>query len=735
MPPTKTSEADPAAPREEPSAPARTPGKTFLARLSGLPFRIATRAGLEPAEVKGAIVLVVVAAVVVAVVVPLSVFAQGAAPVAVPSATASAPATPPRQTSVAPDEAPPEDPCESFLDTGALATALGGSADVQVQPSELLLSAVGGFDCWYLFGELLAGADGYTGPKDSAYVYVTAAPSAIADPEALAASLSPVHCAPEPLIQTRWSTECSATVAIDGWWYSLTVDSFSSVSALRTSFDAITELLEGSLGSSAAPDQANVVEPFDCDSVEISGAPGISLPREYPISGEIAMAASLLAAPATCRFTLPDDEFWDLRVYPGGAAAYDRCTHNNWRGLSGKPISVPGVNSVFAFSPQPDDLGTEVCATDGKSTVNLWRSLPYSASDAEYRWDDELLDALGSFLVPVFAAAAPVTSPFIARAPSATPLPVVSPVIDGGCPGLLDPTTLALVTVGEYEGSVVSLHPLLATVGGINCEYRSYDATGWRGGIVSISVAPSSIVGARVLRASLVPAHCATDAAGDTTQTCSAVVEVNGWWYSILLGGVASAPELQKTFAAVTASLERRLTADEAPPRSAVTAPFDCDGADITGLPVARWRQVENWHRFRWPQPVGDPTSIFDAVSPVSAAAFLLAGPVTCQYTMTTGEPWQVTVYPGSASAYDQCVELGDQPGIVGATISVAGVKSVFLQPHLNDFATICATDGISTVEVTRPLPWDYIEYRDVWPEADLTTLSELLVPIFAAAD
>lgn len=704
----------------------------LAARVDAIFSRIAARLGVSARLVRAVVVTVTVLAVMAAVAVPITVVALSAPPASapLPSAPATTASTSPSPSPVADDSLASES-CEEFVDPDELATALGGATDVVVAPSELLLSAVGGLDCWYVIGEPLAGAAEYTGPKDSAYVYLTVAPNSIADPAVVSASLAPARCAPQPHGFSRWSTECSATVSSDGWWYSLRVNSFASESAMRTSFDLIDGLVVRALSSASAPTQSLVVEPFACASAEVGELPVVQLAQEYPLSGEITTAAYLLAAPATCQFTMPGDEVWNLRVYPGASQSYERCTRNNWRGMSGYPVTIDGVLSVFAFAPQFDDLGTQLCATDGTSTITVWRSLPYDASADEFGWSDDLRSTLGDLLDAVFTAAVASTSALVAQ-PDAVGGPIAtSAVTDGGCPGLFDAAALQTLTGGKlgYE-NVAPEHPLLATVGGITCHYWAQDEAGNGRGYAVVSVAPSSITAPTVVTASLAEAYCPSNAEFNrrANSKCSVTAAVNGWWYSISMGGVDKANALRTDFAAVTASLERTLAAAEAAARPSATSRFDCESADMTGRPVGGWRTPDTSYPFPSVQP-----NLGNAISPMSAAAFLLRGPSTCQYTVPSGEAWELTVYPAGASIYEQCTQVGDF--LPGKAVSVAGVESAYLQPHLNDAATLCATDGISMIEVARPFAFGYAEDARDWSAADLATLSELLVPAFAAAD
>jgi hypothetical protein len=458
----------------------------------------------------------------------------------------------------------------------------------------------------------------------------------------------------------------------------------------------------------------------------------VRVARPYAYSGEIATAAYLLAAPTTCRFFISDEEFWDLQVFPGGASAYDQCTYNNWRSLSGSPITVPGVQAAFTFAPQPSDLGGETCATDGKSTINVWRSLSYSAEPSDYPWDTKAGVTLGSVLKAVFAAAIPSTSSLTHFVTGTTPIVTASPVTNGGCEGLFDPGTLTTLTGGNFDfDHVEPRDPLLAAVGGISCRYVAQEADSDRASYYTlVSVSPSSIVNADERAASLVTAHCPTEAElkANRNQRCYTVGEIAGWWYSVDFGsfGVAEGP--QATFTTIIASLEHVLASAEAPDRVGAPRPFDCEETSIAGQSFTSWRTANGERVRRWIQP-----GLGDDLDPVSAAAYLLAGPVTCVYFMPSGEPWEFTIYVGSASAYDQCIRMNDYHS--GRTISVAGVKSAYLRVVSNDAPAACATDGVSTIEVTRAYIWKHSDDVQNWPEADAATLSALLVPIFAAAD
>jgi hypothetical protein len=727
MTPTPKSEPnDSLEPAAAPSGPASKSGNkpsTWIGRL-------ATRTGLSPIEVKGIMVVVLVATLVVAVVVPLSLSGLSSASTGTPvtAATSPSPTTPTIPTTVGNDKTP-NDPCENFLYTAGVASATGLSANVKPEPALLLLSAVGGIDCAYNFGDWDLGGDENPAPEDSGYLYVTVAPSAIADPAVVAASLSPARCAPVDRGGTTLpNNECSATATFGAWWYSLTIGTFRSEDALRESFDSVTGFLEDSLGSRVAPTQAVVVKPFDCSSVEAGGVPVIRAIRDYTFSGEIATAADFLAPPTTCRFSISDQEEWDLRVFPGAAASYAQCTHNSWRGAPGAPMSVPGVQAAFGFALlNPDGDSAEACATDGKSTIEIWRS----AIVSDFPWDAKTRDALGPLLSAAFAAATPSTSPLTPFVTPTTPTITSSSVTDGGCKSLFDPKTLKTLTGGKPD--LDHMQPqglLLATVGGISCHYSENKRfSDGAGNYATVSVVPSSIINADERQATLVTPYCIAEAEKLTSPIagCFTVGEVAGWWYSVWFGTVGTVEQEQASFTQTIGSLERTLSAADVPERASSFRPYNCDATSTAGRSFTSWRTVDNFRARQWIDPYFN-----DGLDPLPSAAFLLAGPVTCMYTMLSGEQWEVTVYAGNAAPYGVCTQMSDR--FPGKAISIAGVKSAYMRFLGNDAPVLCATDGISTIEVTRLSVYEHSDDVQNWPKADAATVSRLLRPIFAAA-
>lgn len=279
--------------------------------------------------------------------------------------------------------------CTHLLDPAEVATSLGGSTDAKVGTTGFELGLVGGIGCTYNFGE--------QGASDHSQVLVDVAPATIADPGELEASLAPVVCDDGADLAAH-NAGCTATVAVSGWWYTLSVFTFESSQAQETSFAAITSMLKQALTAVEAPERASVVEPFDCDAADTGGLP-VSGSRDLPgpEQGAISVAAARLAAPVTCAFTSADSGQWYVDVYPASLAAYEQCALIRAAGAPpGSPITVPGVESAYAMSPE--DGPVRVCATDGVSTVTAVRE------DAGV-WDAASLETLGSIVVPVLAAA------------------------------------------------------------------------------------------------------------------------------------------------------------------------------------------------------------------------------------------------------------------------------------------------------------------------------------------
>lgn len=603
------------------------------------------------------------------------------------SASASAPATPPL---VGGD-------CTRLLDSAALATALGGSTQASVDNGDPLLAVVGGIGCDYAFGK------DASSPTSS--VSAVIAPSAIADSSEVATSLE------RPLCTSGKGADCTATVAVAGWWYSLDVTPHKPASAavLRASFDTITSDLESTLKANPAP-KVNAVRQFDCAAPVTPDGHLFGSRVPPPGYSVILGAAFLLAGPTTCS-VIPADALaeWSLNVYPGSASAYYQCAHSlNGEGLS---VTVPGVKTAFALNQAEDAVDdTLVCATDGTSTITVSDKFHISGDI----WDAESLADLGSVLAPAFRSARPSAAPWTASlvAPSA---PVtVKPLAGGDCRKLLNTKVAGAALDGSKVRDADVEDPMLATVGGLDCDYVFDDHGAFYE--VRLQVAPRAIADPAELEASLVPAGCGVDVTeDDQSTTCTATVALSNWWYSLTVDGFdpdSIGIDPSAAFTAITANIEQTLKSTAAPGRIAAKKPFDCQAADAVGWPVDGSRDLV--------------FSLQESDTEVRTAAFLLAGAEDCEFTAPNGVTWDLTVYPGNASAYYACTQV--QGGAGNRSIAVPGVQTAVALPP-DSARAVCATDGTSTVYALWGRP-----DGPPWSTAALKTLGSLLVPAFAAS-
>jgi hypothetical protein len=604
---------------------------------------------------------------------------------ALPATPTDSPTTQTAPTgSAAPTKPVADSPCANLLDPVSTGTALGVSSMATVVAGDPLFAAVGGFDCKYSVGQ---------GPKEDdedsgvyPYVAATVAPRAIIDSAELRASLSAAHCGSDET--------CTAIAAVGGWWYSLSVHGFATGELLDASFSKITSQLEAALTKIEAPAQAAVVQPFDCSTANVGtemqwrGLDGFGV-------SELGAAANLLAGARSCYFTIPSDgSVWYVTVYPGAASAYDQCTRQS---LEGSPLSVDGVQSAFGY---PDGDGASACATDGTSLVAVTQ---YGGS-----WGPERVHDLSTVLTPTFAAIVPTRTPLTSGLSAGSAK--VAPLLGGDCSALFDTKTLAKLPGAQREPHVYA-DPSLGVVGGIGCVYFYWAVQNDSSGDVSVTVAPSAIAQADELHASVTPAQCPSKAMIASLENggCRITAVVGDWWYTLSVTTILSAKKQQALFDSIRAKLEKSLNEADAPPQLAVVQPLDCAAVD-KDVDFARSRELN--------------TSQFD---PVAAAAFLLAGPVTC-----TSESWKLTIYPHSASAFGQCKQnYSPYDGLPGARISVPGVKSVFGFEDNGWSLSACATDGISTVSVYQD---DEDDLTLKWDSSTREAIGALLEPVLAAA-
>jgi hypothetical protein len=612
---------------------------------------------------------------------------------ALPAAPTDSPTTQIAPTdSAAPTKPAADSPCANLLDPVSTGTALGVSSTGTVLAGDPLFAAVGGFDCKYSVGQGPT-EDDY-GSDDSRYVDVTVVPRAIAGEGELLASLTPAHCAGDNSRPETYSRSCTLIATIGGWWYSLSVHAFATEELLDPGFSEISTSLTAALSTIEAPTNAEVVQPFDCTTANVGTEMQWRRLDGFGVS-ELGAAATLLAGQRSCYFTIPTDgSIWYLTVYPGAAAAYDQCTRQS---ANGSPLSVDGVESAFGYTSED---GAGACATDGTSLVAVTQ---YGGP-----WEAEKVHDLSTVLTPTFAAIVPTRTPLTPGLSAGSTS--VAPLLGGDCSILFDTKNLATLPGAQRKPHVYA-DPTLGIVGGIGCDYFYWAVQNDSSGDVSVTVAPSVIAQADELRASLTPPECPSKAMIASLENggCRITAVVGDWWYTLSVTTILSAKKQQALFDSIRAKLEKSLNEADAPPQLAVVQPLDCAAVD-NGVDFARSRELN--------------TSQFD---PVAAAAFLLAGPVTC-----TSESWKLTIYPRSASAFGQCKQkYSPYDGLSGARISVPGVKSVFGFEDNGWSLSACATDGISTVSVYQD---DEDDLTLKWDSSTREAIGDLLEPVLAAA-
>jgi hypothetical protein len=293
------------------------------------------------------------------------------------------------------------------------------------------------------------------------------------------------------------------------------------------------------------------------------------------------------------------------------------------------------------------------------------------------------------------------------------------------CEALLGPSDVATILGAPGTVMVGTADPLLALVGGFECEYSfdtvdpesddedDEDYTAFSGrDMVYVAVAPASVTSSTAIASSLIPENCATTI--DQGVGCFATVSVGGWWYSLMVESSIS-PTVQRTsFEQITIQLEKSLSAMKAPAQVSGVQPFDCTSVNTGGLTVHSSRTL----------------ALSYIGSEQFAAAFLLAGPVMCEFTLANSETWDVTVYPGGAAAFDQCRFAATNYDPNSSPFEVDGVESVYELSNTGDQDRYCATDGTSLVSVFHESSDEDAEETD---PAD--TLSTLLPPTFTAIE
>jgi hypothetical protein len=599
--------------------------------------------------------------------------------------------------------------CEQWLSTAALGKALKSSAKATVFSDDPVLASAGGGDCEYDFGAVFSDI--------SPSVDLTVVPSAIVEHSQLEASLTSPMCWLNNNGQFSGQVDCAATFAVGGWWYDLAVSSYVSATTAKHRFSAIAAVAKHELSERSAPHRVSVAPEFDCAAAGAAVVP-VSTGRDdadvTSVSDEVSIAAYLLAAPTTCVFMVDGSGAassrkveWDVEVYPNGTAAYQQCTHANGA-ASGSRIAVPGVASAFALPPDANDFFDEVCATDGKRTVIYDESISGDGDTIAKVWNAKTRTTLGSVLKPIFAVPAVAATTFApTQADASAPLAV--PHLGGGqCDQFLGPSVLAAALGAPKFVSELTGDPTLVSVGGLDCNWEFGTVGAGVTGNVDLTVVPLAIAESAEVKATLWPAGC-------QDGECSATVATRGWWYTLSMSGSDKPGVAQRSFTTITAELTSALGAATVPRRVRVIPHFDCAAAGNGFDVVSEGRQLETQNA-------------------QAEAAFLLAGPTTCGYTVD-GTPWDLEVYAGGATPDFECDAGHQPPGYHHTAVPVPGVKSAIAITVDGDGISpeLCATDGTTTIKVA----WDDTTASGAsseWNAAALKTAGSLLVPVFAAA-
>jgi hypothetical protein len=655
----------------------------------------------------------------------------------VPQATGSAPAPSVAPVGAADTGALASGDCSQLLDPDALATDLGGSTDATVRAGNVLLAIEGGLDCLYFFGSQPTPDNDFEEALGSGNVTVTIAPLAIADPSEVQASLTSGGCPRGRYFDDDGTFDCGVTAVVNGWWYRLSthIKRAKTDNSAPASFSAINTKLESALTSSTPPTQVGVMKSFDCAAADTGSAPmrsarvsySDSTQNDFPENREISAAAFLRGGATVCSYVMTIDdepEQRDIAVYPGATAAYEQCTRSGV--AEATPISIPGIASAVIVAGA--DGFTEICATDGVSTVNVLRGYYTDSTD-----DPTYLDDLSALLSPIFAAAATYPAPVVTIGGAPAPAPSVGPSgaidaqppVNDDCMKLVDSGELAAALGKSTRVQTTMDDVFLASASGLSCRY-SFGKNSLVDPEVQVVVVPASVVDPSELEAALQPIRCASQKAEfyGGARGCTTSTTVNGWWYALSVTPYSSksVAGLTSTLVAVQKNLEKKLSAQKAPTHVEVVPPFDCSSANTGGLEVVNYGRG-GWDFYSsWERPGAE----------LFAAAYLRTAAVTCMFIAADGAQWELTIHPNDTAAYSQCTVSRTLPGeAAAATLAVDGVEKVVGWPGDYSSTNACATDGTSTIEVNRVLKE---KKPKGWDAKMRSTLGSLLKPVFAAA-
>jgi hypothetical protein len=596
--------------------------------------------------------------------------------------------------------------CDQLLDVAELAADLGGGKHTSVEAGDLLIAVVGGIDCRYYFSDPGSGADSedYIEPPGSGTVYVTVAPKDIVNSRERDASLTEVTCSTSEQDTDLWRGDCGQTGTVSGWWYHLGVHTVTPLPELRASFTAVSARLVAALSATGAPAPSKFVPPFDCRSADAGGQPVGTIERDASSESEIFVAASLLAGPVGCAYTVGKDQ-WTLTVYPGGAHAYDQCTRASWPADGrGETLTVPEVKAVFAYPDQSSDYAPEACATDGVNLIFVSRDWQMDGGDPMR--SPASVTTLRTLLVPVFAAITSFSVPLSSAWDPPASKGVVAPLAGGDCKKLLNIAPIKANLGTASVSHIGSGDEAFSTVGGLDCSYFTGGFNEGNGGEIDVTVAPRSIAHPDVVAATLSIEDCAP-----SDGYCHTISTAGDWWYSLSVYGVKTAKKTKSAYLTLKTQLVATLTATRAPDAVGVKKPFDCSAVDIAGLTVDASRRVGR--------------NSFGG--PISGAVLLFAGPSVCTFREKNGDAWEAKVYPGTTVAYDQCTQTTWMGGKDGKVIAVPGVNAAFALQSMDSGSFMCASDGSSSIVA-------FSEGNYNWTAKVRKKLGALLVPIFAAA-
>jgi hypothetical protein len=343
------------------------------------------------------------------------------------------------------------------------------------------------------------------------------------------------------------------------------------------------------------------------------------------------------------------------------------------------------------------------------------------SGDGGSPWTASELDGLGTTVAPMFKHAVTSASDWSSSLPKSSEGQPVPALAGGDCSKLFNTTNAAAAMHASPHATVVVVDSLLATVGGIECDFAFPQLHGTNIFDLEAEVAPSAIADPTGLKQSLASADCGTDPNDDSGQSeqCTETVAVDGWWYHLTFEDPAGSDDSDgPVFASLSTMLGHTLSGTVAPSSVPVRTPFRCPTTDVVGHAVTSSRVMTEVFNLDY-----NASRTFPGLDQIHATAFLTAGASTCTIAVGAVDEWDATVYPHSTAAYFACTH-----GAVGKNTPEPGLNLGFT--FARDGSEVCATDGTSTIAVAEVQDDD----QDPWTVAELTSLGKILTPMFAAA-